>query len=92
MQIELVFLHDPIDIGRVGRRDKLAFDDAVFLKPVCYAGQRDMVALLGATALGIIAQERFFMFGRDLASRNLLLGQPPAELADEKGLLPIGNL
>ena len=32
------------------------------------------------------------MFGRDLAGRNPFLAQPPAELADEEGLLPIGNL
>src|SRR5258708_2087080 len=92
VQIRLVVLQYPINLGRLGRSDKLAFDDAVFLKPACYAGQRDRVAPLGATALGVIAQERFFMFGRDFASRDLLSTQPPAELTDEKGLLPIGNL
>ncbi len=92
VQIRPVFVQYPINLGRLGRSDKLAFDDAVFPKPACYAGQRDRVAPLGATALAIMAQERFFMFGCDFASCDLLSTQPPTELTDEKGLLPIRNL
>jgi hypothetical protein len=41
---------------------------------------------------GTIAQERFFVFARDLIDRNVLAAQPPAEFVDEERLLPIRNL
>jgi hypothetical protein len=37
--------------------------------------------------LGAILQERCFVFGGDLASRDPLHAQPPAELADEELLI-----
>jgi hypothetical protein len=67
-----IFPQYPVDRGCPGPRHSLALSDTFFLKPARYAGDRDLVALAGATALGVIAQECFLMFGRELARRSSL--------------------
>ena len=66
LQVRPVFLQDPLNTGHLGRSGGLAFDEAFFLKPACYVRQSDTVAPLGTAALGAMAQECFFMCGRNL--------------------------
>src|SRR6516225_6403804 len=91
-QVRPVFLQYPVNSGRLDGRRRPAFDDAFFPKPARYAGQRDAVTPYGATALGSIAQECFFMCNRNLIDRDTFLAQPPTELIDEERFLPKGNL
>ena len=82
----------PVKAGRRDRSRGPAFNDALFLKPVRYVGQRDAIATLETAVSSAIAQERFFVFARDLIDRNVLAAQPTTELVDEERLLPIRNL
>jgi hypothetical protein len=92
VQVRPVFLQHPINSGRLDRSRGPAFDNAFFLKPARYVGQSDPVATLKTTASGAIAQECFFMRGRNLIDRDTFPAQPPTELVDEKCFLPIRNL
>jgi hypothetical protein len=87
-----IFLQYRLDAQRPDRNGKLVVDDTLVSEPVRYPAQGDRVAVLENAVSGAVTQERSFMFGGDLASRNPLLTQPPAELADEEGLLPVGDL
>lgn len=95
LQVGSVLLQNLVDLGCFGRRQCLARDDAIGLKPGPYIVQREpLVPLprLRAMTMGRVTKKPLLVFRLDLASRNTLLPQPPAEVTDEEGLLPIGDL
>jgi hypothetical protein len=92
VQIRPVFLQHRINSRRLGRSRGRAFDDAFFPKPARHAGQSDPVATLETAASGAMAQECFFMRGRNPVDRDAFPVQQSTELGDEKCLLTIRNL
>src|SRR6516164_1086971 len=92
VQVRPVFQQDPVNSGSLDRSCGPAFDDAFFLEPTRYVGQSDAAAGDGTSVLCAMAQERFFMRGRNLLDRDTFPAQPSAEFADEERLLPIRNL
>src|SRR5262249_33885676 len=92
VQIRAVFVQYPLNTGHLRRSRGLAFDEAFFLKPACYVRQSDTVAPFETAALSAMAQECFFMCGRNFIDRDALPAQPPTKLVDEERFLPIRDL
>ena len=95
LQVGSILLQHLVELGWVCRRQCLAREDAIGLKPGPYIVQGEpLVPLprLRAMTSGGITKKPFLVFRLDLASHNTLLTQPPAEVADDEGLLPIRDL
>ena len=84
VQVRAEFLQYPLNTGHRGRSGGLAFDEALFLKPAYYVRQSDTVAPFETAVLGAMAQECFFMCGRNFIDGGALPAQPPTELVNEE--------
>lgn len=93
LQVGSVFLQNLVELGCLGRRQRLVRDDAIRLQPGPDIVQcKAFVPRLRAMASGGVTEESFLVLCTDVARRPPLPAKPPAEVADDERLLPVGDL